>query len=79
VEFSVTGLSFPNRQDLKMLWFALALSFFNTLALAAPVDTQTEKLGLKFEKRWGSLPTLTLSDATYRADSYNSQSDVSIL
>jgi hypothetical protein len=62
-----------------MLWFTLMLSFFNALAQAAPVETPAEKLGLKCEKRWGSLPTLTLSDATYRADSYNSQSDVSSL
>ncbi len=65
------------RQDLKMLWFTLvALSFFNALAQAAPTEIPAGKLGLKFEKR-GSLPLLTLPDATYQADSYNSQSDVS--
>lgn len=54
-----------------MFWFVTVILLINAAVQAAP----TEKLGVRFEKR-GSLPTLTLPDATYRADSYNSQSDV---
>ena len=68
---------FPRRrQDPKMLWFTLAVSLCGALAQAAPTQSPAGKLGLKFEKR-GSLPTLTLPDATYQAASYNAQSDVS--
>jgi hypothetical protein len=60
-----------------MLWFTLAASLLCALAQAAPTQAPAGKLGVKFEKR-GSLPTLTLSDATYRAASYNAQSDVGV-
>jgi len=59
-----------------MFQFILLAVLFSFLVQAAPTETPARRLGLKFEKR-GSLPTLTLPDATYRADSYNSQSDVS--
>jgi hypothetical protein len=60
-----------------MLWSTLTVLFFGALAHAAPAETPAGKFGVKFEKR-GSLPLLKLSDATYRADGYNSQSDVSL-
>ena len=59
----------------KMFWRIVACILFSVLVQAAPTAAPAEKLGLNIEKR-GSLPTLTLSDATYVADSYNSQSDV---
>ncbi|KAL8637666.1 MAG: hypothetical protein Q9228_005088, partial [Teloschistes exilis] len=49
----------------------LALSFWAATILAAP-----SPLGLKFEKRAGQLPTLTLPYATYRAASYNPNGDI---
>ena len=51
------------------LAFTLALG---TLCCAAPAD-----LGLKLDKRAGTMPTLTLPYATYQASSYNPNGDVS--
>ncbi|KAL8951799.1 MAG: hypothetical protein Q9222_002248 [Ikaeria aurantiellina] len=54
-----------------MLKFSFLLcSWLITTAFAAPPP-----LGVKFEKRAGALPTLTLPYATYRAASYNTNGD----
>ena len=59
-----------------MFWPIIICVLFSVLAQAAPTEATAGKLGLKIGKR-GSLPTLTLPDATYQADSYDSESDVS--
>lgn len=46
------------------------------LSLAAICYAAPANLGLSFDKRAGSLPTLTLPYATYRAASYNPNGDV---
>ncbi|KAL8715444.1 MAG: hypothetical protein Q9220_000778 [cf. Caloplaca sp. 1 TL-2023] len=50
--------------------FIFLCSWVVTTTLAAP-----PQLGLKFEKRQGALPTLTLPYATYRAARYNANGD----
>ena len=47
-----------------------------TLAWIATCHAAPANLGLNFEKRAGSLPTLTLPYATYQASSYDSDGDV---
>ena len=46
------------------------------LSLAAVCSTAPAGLGLSFDKRAGSLPTLKLSYATYQAASYDPNGDV---
>ena len=46
------------------------------LALTAVCRTAPANLGLNFDKRAGSLPTLKLPYATYQAASYNPNGDV---
>ena len=52
------------------LLFLLVLSFFLSCQ-AAPVE-----LGIQFDKRAATLPTLTLPYGTYRASSYDADADV---
>lgn len=57
-----------------MMMQALVLALLSLLAVicrAAPAN-----LGLSFDKRAGSMPTLKLPYATYQAASYNSDGDV---
>ncbi|KAL8836944.1 MAG: hypothetical protein Q9170_002705 [Blastenia crenularia] len=49
----------------------LALSFWAVVITAAPAQ-----LGIKFDKRAGALPTLTLPYATYRAARYEANGDL---
>ena len=46
------------------------------LSLAAVSCAAPAKLGLSFDKRAGSLPTLKLPYATYQAANYDSNGDV---
>ena len=55
----------------------LLLGFFGSPFHAVPISQPGAGLGVKFEKRSGSLPTLTLPDAVYQAVSYDALSDVS--
>ena len=50
------------------------VSVWITIIHAAP-----PQLGLKFDKRAGALPTLTLPYATYRAARYNPNGDVRLV
>lgn len=59
-----------------MFKFVFLVGLYCGLVQAAPASPLSGILGLQFDKR-SSLPTLTLPDATYRAYSYDSQSDVS--
>ena len=49
---------------------------FLSLAWITACHAAPANLGLNFEKRAGSLPTLTLPYATYQASSYNPDGDV---
>jgi hypothetical protein len=60
-----------------MFKFIFLAGLFYGLVQAAPAAPLPGTLGVQFDKR-SSLPTLTLPDATYRAYSYDSQSDVSL-
>lgn len=53
------------------LLLTLGLSAIAGLAAGAPAN-----LGLKFDKRSGSLPTLTLPYGTWQASNYNADGDV---
>lgn len=53
-----------------------AILFSMVFALAAVCDAAPPKLGLSFDKRADSMPTLTLPYATYRATEYNPNGDV---
>ena len=60
--------------DSKTMGFNLLLSLLPLLAAlcrAAPIE-----LGLRFDKRAGTLPTLTLPYGTYQASSYDANGDV---
>ena len=46
--------------------------------LVATCHVASAKLGLKFDKRQGALPTLTLPYATYQAANYNADGDVCV-
>lgn len=48
------------------------------VVIAAIGQASSAPLGLKFEKRSGSLPTLTLPYSTYQATSYDSTTDVRV-
>ncbi|MCJ1420544.1 hypothetical protein MMC32_006901 [Xylographa parallela] len=54
----------------------LLLGFFGSPFHAVPISQPGAGLGVKFEKRSGSLPTLTLPDAVYQAVSYDALSDI---
>lgn len=54
-----------------VLLLSLGLSAIAGFAAAAPTN-----LGLKFDKRSGSLPTLTLPYGTWQASNYNADGDV---
>ena len=56
----------------QTLPLAFSLAAVCAVCLAAPA-----KLGLSFDKRAGSLPTLVLPYATYQAANYNPDGDVS--
>lgn len=49
---------------------------FAAIVCASSILAAPPKLGLKFEKRAGGLPTLTLPYGTYRAAKYNPNGDV---
>ena len=53
----------------------LVVALAACLAVVRPAPTP--ELGVKFEKRFGELPTLALPDATYRAAGYDLLADVS--
>ena len=55
----------------------LLLGFYGSLFHAVPISQPGAGLGVKFEKRSDSLPTLTLPDAIYQAASYDALNDVS--
>ena len=55
----------------QTLAFVLSLAAVCAVCRAAPA-----KLGISFDKRSGSLPTLVLPYATYQAASYNPDGDV---
>ncbi|MCJ1280955.1 hypothetical protein MMC26_000273 [Xylographa opegraphella] len=59
---------------LGSLLFLLGCS--GSLLQAAPISQPNAGLGVKFEKRSGSLPILTLPDAAYQAASYDASSDI---
>ncbi|MCJ1379135.1 hypothetical protein MMC17_002235 [Xylographa soralifera] len=54
----------------------LLLGFFGSLFQAVPISQPGAGLGVKFEKRSDSLPTLTLPDAIYQAASYDALNDI---
>ncbi len=47
--------------------------------LVAICHAASSNLGLKFDKRQGALPTLTLPYATYQATNYNPDGDVGLI
>ena len=54
------------------------LSWLSALLFAPLIQTAPlPELGIKISKRASALPTLTLSDATYQASSYDLEADVS--
>ena len=53
----------------------LVVALAACLAVVRPAPTPG--LGVKFEKRFGGLPTLALPDANYRAAGYDPLADVS--
>ena len=59
-----------------MLRLFYVLGLLGALSRAAPVSAPGPRLGLKFDKRSSSLPTLALPDATYQAASYDLENDV---
>lgn len=68
----------------KRLLFVVDLIAILGQAYSAPAaassqeDSITLELGIKFDKRSDSLPTLTLPYSTYQAASYDSTSDVRV-
>ena len=56
------------------MFLLLALSALAGFSAAAPTS-----LGLKFDKRSGSLPTLTLPYGTWQASSYDADGDVCVI
>jgi len=59
-----------------MLFSLLVIGLLSTISQAAPIAESGPTLGLKFDKRGNSLPTLTLPDAVYQAAGYDVENDV---